>query len=272
MMQDEALDAGEVLQDAENANPADVEHDYYSTKPGDLVTLTPRRRMLGLGLVTVGLVMIIVGILVGTLAMGQNKNNNSSDGAQYVASPPTKGGARPTSPVASPVEEPTKSPVKIDTPESPSTAEPTQEHLLMLLLPLVKSDTFADTNSNSYKVLEWMRDDPKVLDYGDVQLTQRFAAASLFLQTNHANTWSNDDRKWMTNADECDWYGIECDDDRYLIGINVTANGLQGPIPWGFTLLSETLLTLDLSNNTLVNDGDDEDGLAWIGELTSLRE
>jgi hypothetical protein len=73
----------------------------------------------------------------------------------------------------------------------------------------------------------------------------------------------------MLDDEECTWYGVGCENGNLITTLNMAGNGLVGLIPDEITLLSETLLSLELSDNDLVNTNEE---LAWIGELTKLSK
>ena len=56
---------------------------------------------------------------------------------------------------------------------------------------------------------------------------------------------------WMTEQDQCDWYGITCDEERYAIEINLSSNNMRGDFPADSLSNFYKLKRLDLGNNTL---------------------
>ena len=56
---------------------------------------------------------------------------------------------------------------------------------------------------------------------------------------------------WMTEQDQCDWYGITCDEERYVIEINLSSNNMRGDFPANSLSNFYKLKRLDLGNNTL---------------------
>ena len=89
----------------------------------------------------------------------------------------------------------------------------------------------------------------------------------MHIATTKDSPWINAN-DWMSTKDECGWYGVECKQHK-LVALNLTANGLEGLVPWEITFLKDHLLSLELASNDLVNEGQE---LAWMGELTKLRK
>ena len=59
---------------------------------------------------------------------------------------------------------------------------------------------------------------------------QRHILALLYL-SNSGNTWENNE-KWMSNADVCDWYGVSCNIFEGMIDeIDLSNNNLSGFLP-----------------------------------------
>ena len=56
---------------------------------------------------------------------------------------------------------------------------------------------------------------------------------------------------WMVDCEPCGWYGISCDQDGHIIGIDLQANDLAGTLPASLGLL-DSLKTLRLGRNDLV--------------------
>ena len=56
---------------------------------------------------------------------------------------------------------------------------------------------------------------------------------------------------WMTEQDQCDWYGITCDEEGYVIEINLSSNNMRGDFPADSLSNFYKLKRLDLGNNTL---------------------
>lgn len=138
-------------------------------------------------------------------------------------------------------------------------------------------------NTSQQNALEWLsRTDPAQLDLNDPRIHTRYALA-VFYFSNRAEAdheagqryllpeWDNHD-KWMTGVDVCYWYGIECDvtgdnNQKDVVGWNMTNNGLQGRIPSELKALSN-LVSLDLSSNQMTGPIPDEIyGLPFLKNL-----
>ena len=111
---------------------------------------------------------------------------------------------------------------------------------------------FEDESSVESQAWVWLlNSDYNDLDLEDLQiLRQRYALAALYLSTG-GETWTSSDN-WMTDASVCEWYPSDesqCDDDGYLIELNLYSNNLDGELPVDIGVLSDTLRVLDLEGN-----------------------
>ena len=79
-------------------------------------------------------------------------------------------------------------------------------------------------------------------------LTEREILSHLFSQTN-GSTWIVD-LNWGSAEPLDAWYGVELDQDGYVIGLTIQNNNLAGNLPYEITRLKR-LQTLDLSRNSL---------------------
>lgn len=82
---------------------------------------------------------------------------------------------------------------------------------------------FAFTSTNEHnifyeKALAWLLEDKKCLP--EAKLIQRFAMAVFYLSTN-GDSWAGRTH-WMSEIDECQWYGITCDDTGFITTINLS--------------------------------------------------
>ena len=66
----------------------------------------------------------------------------------------------------------------------------------------------------------------------------------------------------------CNWYGVECDENRVVIGLNLANNGLDGLLSSSIGELS-SLKTLDISDNDIKGSIPKE--LFKLSKLMSLR-
>jgi len=236
----------------------DYSDEYYENQPGDAISTstnhrrTRKKNPLALGLLAIGTLLVIGGIIFAVL--GKNKERASSKSAS--ASAPEQAPV-PTAPL-SPAPAAGKN-------EAIATLEPTHSTIYDFIATLVGETILQDTNSLAYRALSWL-ETQKDQSLGNARLQQRFALACLYLSTTQKSSWVNSDG-WMSESDECTWYGIECKHHR-LISLNLTDNGLEGLVPWEISFLKPNLLSLELSRNHILNEGQE---LAWIGQLTNLR-
>ncbi len=137
------------------------------------------------------------------------------------------------------------------------------------------------------KALAWLEDNPfspsanKTIS-DEERLIQRFSLACIHFSTNKVSNvyteaqftgyglqpWNRDDG-WLDAEDECTWYAIVCNDEGYVIEINLTKNALTGTFPYEVSYLKEYLEVLNLDANFFHNK--DHDGHAFIKELQNLR-
>ncbi len=232
-------------------NLQDVEEysvDYYENKPGDEISngtnhsRARKRSPIVLGILALGTLLVIGGIL---FAMIGKKEERAS---------------RLNVPAPAPV--PTLAPAN----EPLGTLGPTHRTIYSFIATLVGETVLKDTNSLAYRALSWLEDTHDDERFGNERLQQRFALACIYLSTTQKSNWTNSNG-WMSELDECSWYGIECKH-HHIISLNLTANGLEGLVPWEISFLKSTLLALELSKNNILNEGQE---LAWIGQLTNLR-
>ncbi len=103
----------------------------------------------------------------------------------------------------------------------------------------------------------------------------REALTALYIATNGPN-WKRSDN-WRTNAPLGEWYGISADAAGRVVSVELSDNGLAGPIPTAIGNLAATLEVLDLSGNALtgrlVVNGVRREGSIppEIGELIALE-
>ena len=71
-----------------------------------------------------------------------------------------------------------------------------------------------------------------------------------FLAKLNGKEWK-DNTGWVADTSVCNWYGIECSDDKkHVVNLDLRENNLIGKIPVGLSVLSG-LQTLNLSGNEL---------------------
>lgn len=82
-------------------------------------------------------------------------------------------------------------------------------------------------------------------------LRAAYALGVLYYSTNDGNNsqWNTDDH-WISPTPVCQWYGIDCEDQRRIVHLNLTNNNLRGSLPTEVQLLSD-LRVFDVSQNSL---------------------
>lgn len=133
------------------------------------------------------------------------------------------------------------------------------------------------------KALHWILQQP---DTGKEQLLfQRYALACLYFATYQVSNpyieggailsdpsdipaWRNSSG-WLESNNECEWYGVTCNDHGRVIRIDLSRNLLTGSLPYELSYLGETLEDLMLDTNWFNNRGDE--GHAFLTSLTTLR-
>ena len=123
-------------------------------------------------------------------------------------------------------------------------------------LPVYSRRALLDPESPQSLSLRWLQDDALAGSYGLARQTQRFALATLYLATQGNESWV-EDKHWLTEEDECDWYSelaaytLVCNEQHQLQALNLRELGLQGQLPPEIGLLS-SLVSLRLDKNDLV--------------------
>ena len=138
---------------------------------------------------------------------------------------------------------------------------------------------FEDPMSYQSVALAWLEISPATFESNAKNL-QRYALACLIMSTyqkpndftsqefeDSLPAWNNTGG-WLSEDDECTWYGIECDTRGFVISLDLLGNFLTGYVPEELVYLANTLQYLDLSFNVVTNE---YGKLDWIGGLTSLR-
>ncbi|KAL3919565.1 MAG: hypothetical protein SGILL_003691, partial [Bacillariaceae sp.] len=253
------------------------QQDYYSNQAGDNIssfTLQNYRRSkrtrLGLKLVSAGILLITIGILTTVIgkrnSQPQTTDNSNQKQPYNPREPDLTATTRPPTAVVEPEElGETPSPTK-----APGSTTPVSEMELYEYLSLIMGDeALKNEQSVAHASYKWLDDDDKNwANFSPEQILQRFSLACVYLATHSdSNPWKNTEG-WMSSANECEWHGITCDDRKEIVKLNLTDNGLSGVIPQELSLLSKTLLALDLSGNPITNG---HDSLSFLGELVHLK-
>ena len=106
-------------------------------------------------------------------------------------------------------------------------------------------------NSPQKSALNWILfEDPKQLCPGASNLIQRFILAVFYFSTD-GHLWDNCyagskkdghcsfDGQWLSNNDECSWFGLTCNESGILTEIAFESNNLQGRIPSEISFLRD---------------------------------
>lgn len=120
----------------------------------------------------------------------------------------------------------------------------------------LSTDNLLSADSYLYKAFDWLADSANVGNYDDAQKIQRFALACFYYSTYQVPTkysenpdpWFQSDG-WMTDADECDWFGISCTKAKMIHSISLEKNKLAGNIPPEIALMGDDLKGLVLTSN-----------------------
>ena len=138
---------------------------------------------------------------------------------------------------------------------------------------------FEDPSTYQYHALQWNKNNPVS---SEIRLLQRYALVCLYYSTYEANnrwlqvnkagddlfTWDSS-RGWLTYNDECDWYGVGCDDQNMVTDLDLDKNDLTGKLPPEVAHLANSLISLNIESNFFYNRGEEETN--FFGKLTNLR-
>lgn len=151
-------------------------------------------------------------------------------------------------------------------------------------------DEFKNVNSYQSLAKKWVLTQAfPVLDGSsmttDQQATQLYVLACIYYGTYSVRSdWTDhhygadvalpgwySSRGWLGAAEDVcsNWHGLTCNEEGRVIKIELDTNGLTGSFPSETALLHETLITIDLYNNFVHNEGDQ--GNSFLGELTNLE-
>eukprot|EP00934_Nitzschia_sp_Nitz4_P000641 Nitzschia sp. Nitz4//scaffold5_size260463//7271//11006//NITZ4_000935-RA/size260463-augustus-gene-0.24-mRNA-1//-1//CDS//3329555199//641//frame0 len=178
------------------------------------------------------------------------------------------------SPGSSPTPSPTHSPTlrpsvgRTLSPELPDDS-------LLLLLAQHSSDggaSLQDSASAQYAAMNWIRESADLGNTDENFILQRYALAVLYYSTK-GGEWGAS-TNWLSDETECDWYSSSsltkvCNDDGFIVELNLNSNKLVGTIPPELGMLSNSLVSLQLSDNSL--SGDIPSTIAALTKLQTLR-
>lgn len=107
--------------------------------------------------------------------------------------------------------------------------------------------------------------------YTDDRVVQQYSLLTLFFSTSEggteSSTWLRHDG-WITESDECDWFGVTCEDGS-VIHLELNDNNLEGTLPLEVAFISRSLSKLDMKGNKLI--GTIPDDIGKISKLTELN-
>jgi hypothetical protein len=198
------------------------EHEHEDVNPKEALQDTQRkqRKYLKFALIIFLAVSVLLAIIL--IAMGGKSDSNDFAIPSFAtdSSDTTSTGSDKTS-----------------TPTTTLSSSERQDAIATLLRQQLGGDQDSIQSHSAKAALEWMANsDPAQLDPQDPSLSQRFALAILYMETNHGNNSWIMDSQWMTIEGHCDWYGVTCNDDAdndddeqdLVQELDLTANGLRG--------------------------------------------
>lgn len=103
--------------------------------------------------------------------------------------------------------------------------------------------------------------------YTEKATRNRFGLANLYL-TLEGKEWDNS-ANWMTATHECDWFGVQCDDNDHVVSMLLPNNNLRGRLDRKLGLFTR-LVVLDLSLNDF-SSGSIPAELLTLPSITSLN-
>mmetsp|Transcript_29510 Transcript_29510/g.45012 ORF Transcript_29510/g.45012 Transcript_29510/m.45012 type:complete len:632 (+) Transcript_29510:2-1897(+) len=143
---------------------------------------------------------------------------------------------------------------------------------LMSLLSEKSRNAHLLADSPQTTALAWLVNQSKFESYSYKRLVQRYALATIYYSMS-GDSWKKNDL-WLTEADECNWYPQNdekfnnCDDDKNLKFLTLSANDLYGSLPDEISLLT-ALDTIDLSRNDL--EGTLSSYIGTLSKISSLN-
>ncbi|KAL3936354.1 MAG: hypothetical protein SGBAC_008317 [Bacillariaceae sp.] len=154
--------------------------------------------------------------------------------------------------------------------------------ILTILTPISEEDTLLIGNTVQFKARIWVDEtDPAVVCASDAdRIIQRYRAALVYYsldgdEEEDDEGWTTS-TGWMTEANECEWFGLECDGytsptdaDTYvpITAVSLDQNGLTGQIPAELFGL-QSLQRLILEGNAI--SGTIPEGVSQATQLATL--
>jgi hypothetical protein len=154
-------------------------------------------------------------------------------------------------------------------PSSVATSPPTslQDGVYEYLLQFVDKKILLDDKSYLFKAYSWLIKNANIGTFDNSRIRQRFALAAVYYSTNKDLTSWEEDEFWVTDENECSWYGVLCKNGD-IVALNFTSNGLEEIFPDEISMLQEHLLALEMGDNNVINANQE---LRWMGQLTKLN-
>jgi len=122
---------------------------------------------------------------------------------------------------------------------------------------------------------QWLENDAFLQTYPDWKVLQRFSLACFYYSTyqvessgDNIATWNIQDG-WITEMEECNWFGIQCEDGK-VVSMRIPFNNLTGSVPPEIAILSSSLSHLDISGNPFSNIHSDFSWMSNLAKLTHL--
>lgn len=142
----------------------------------------------------------------------------------------------------------------------------------------VATDQFLLAQGYQYKAFKWLTENEELASYNRTTTLQRYTLAALYYATNNVGhqysmnpgPWINENH-WLTNAPECTWHGVKCDDHSNVKGIVLEDNNLSGKLPHDLSLIREEFYELDLSSNKVWMEAEDFDLFNRVNKLVVLH-
>jgi hypothetical protein len=123
----------------------------------------------------------------------------------------------------------------------------------------------------------WLTQHPLPDGMSLLNSAQRYVLACIYFATyNQPNKYTNVDdtvpwvneTKWLSDSNECEWAGIECNYLKQITMIDLGNNGLAGVFPLEVQVLGPSLEYLDISQNVIASLSG---SLTWLGALTNVK-
>jgi hypothetical protein len=143
-----------------------------------------------------------------------------------------------------------------------------------LIVSIFGDTGFDSPDSYQSQALTWLETQSQLYP-SQTKLLSRYTAACLYYATfgvlhRYANPdeleW-NDSTNWLTDQDECTWFGLLCNPSGQVNETDLHANNVTGTLPLELMGWSDSLRLLDVGNNNIWNKNEE---VEFLGELTNL--